>query len=112
MLLRTGFQGERRCPVNSNWLCIHKRINHSCPDCHPKVGPLSSDKPDVDLARARAFYKHNLSYCANSPCQACQDLAAEFRAVRLDEAKWWSGRIHTAEWILEFRERIAKLEAK
>jgi len=74
------------------------------------------DKPDVDLARAREFTRRFAAI--NEMPGEWQELfrsqlAAEFRAVRLEEAKWWHNATNPdhicAEW-LERRKAFADEE--
>ena len=81
-----------------------------------------ADKPDLDLERARALKKRlELTMCPHNHqlirrmvnCDVCLDesLAAEFRAVRLDEARLWDS--YQGEWnrVQLGKQRIIDLEA-
>jgi hypothetical protein len=68
-----------------------------------------ADKPDVDLERARAWLVPFIEQDHHKVSDDVRSLAAEFRAVRLDEARWWFTNRNVNIAIKE--NRIRKLEA-
>jgi hypothetical protein len=75
-----------------------------------------ADKLDVDLERASAWVYKVHKWCGMSPAfmqTQVHRLAAEFRAVRLEEAKWWNAKLFAvSKCDRETWDRLEKLEDK